>query len=224
MPVRRPRRTKPKKRVNRLALRKFARAVLNPQPVFTETYKLNQPGGNQPYTLISNSGGVLSVRISDLPQVAQYSGLYQKYRILKATFICLGRFNALSADINSASYNQSIGAGNAGMSRLVMAVNDSPAQVVPANETQVLTNNGCKIYDGKPKVVISCRPVPNTADANGNLITMPRQYIQFNVGGPDIPHFGIAWWHTMPFLGAVMTAQNDYEVYVKLTFQLADPR
>jgi len=204
--------------------RRRLRTMLNPQPVFTETYALTQAGVSTPYVLEANGGGILSVRISDLPQVAQYSALYQKYRILKATFICLAQWNSEASDINSSSYNQTIGAGNSGMSRLVFAVNDTPNQVVPANETQVLTNNGCKIVSGKPKIVMSCRPVPNTDDANGVVLTQGRKFINFNTGGPDITHFGIAWWNTQPFFGAFQTLNLGYRVYVKLTFQLADPR
>jgi hypothetical protein len=194
--------------------------MFNPQPVFTETYKLSTLNGG---SMAGNAGGLLTTRISDLPQVAQYSTLYQKYRILKAKFICLANWNSESSDLNSSMYNQSIGIANAGMYRLAYAVNDSPAQVVPANENDVLTDNGCRVVAGKPKITISCRPAPNTMDANGVELTQRKKYINFATQGPDITHFGVSWWATFPFIG-VANVPPTYEVYVKLTFQLSDPR
>lgn len=209
-----------RRRVNR----RVGRRVFNPAPVFTETFRI---AGNDPlapaYQLSSNTGGVMSVRISDMPQVGQYSALYQKYRILKAKFICLPQFVSESADVNAAGYNASLGLGNWGMARIVTAVNDSPDQIVPLSENDVLEDNGCRISTGKPKLTFTCKPVPDTLDANGNRMTIKGKYLNFQSLGPDITHYGIRWWYTLPNPGG--NVQNiPYFVYVKLTFQLSDPR
>ena len=227
MPVRRARKSnrplRPRRRVNR----RVARArMFNPQPVFTETFRIP---GNDPlapdYQLNSNTGGVLSVRMSDMPQLAQYKTLYTKYRILKATFICLPQFLSTSSDINAATYNQSLGFGNWGMGRIVSSINDSPDAVVPANEQDVLEDNGCRIHVAKSKLTLSCRPVPNTLDANGNRFTTTGKFINFTniLANPEITHYGIRWWYTLPNPGGNIT-NVPYFVYVKLTFQLSDPR
>jgi len=210
-----------RRRVNR----RVARArMFNPQPVFTETFRIP---GNDPlapaYRLASNTGGVMSVKISDMPQIAQYSALYQKYKILKAVFICLPQFVTNSADINAAYYNSTLGFGNWGMARIVTAINDSPDAIVPLSENDVLEDNGCRISTGKPKLVFSCKPVPDTLDANGNRMTFKGKYLNFNAAGPDISHYGIRWWYTLPNPGGNIQ-DVPYYVYVKLTFQLSDPR
>jgi len=212
------RRARVNRRVNRARM-------FNPQPVFTETFRIftDDPLA-PPYRLASNSGGVMSVRISDMPQIAQYNALYQKYRILKAKFICLPQFVTESSDVNAASYNGSQGLGNWGMARIVTAINDSPQQLIPLSENDVLEDNGCRISTGKPKLTFTCRPVPDTLDANGNRFTMKNKFLNFNgTAGPDITHYGIRWWYTLPNPGGNIQ-DVPYFVYVKLTFQLSDPR
>lgn len=218
------RKTKPRRR---FAVRRPLRFRGNAQPIFTESYVLRVQSGNPlavPYRLIANATGTLQVAMSDIPQVAQYSNLYQKYRILKAKFICLATWNSESSDMNSASYNQQNGLFNGGMSRLVYAVNNSPALAAPLSEGAVLAENGCKIVPGGPKILMSCRPVPNLLDANGIQLTQRGKYINFVAGDQQCPHFGINWAHTVPTIGNLPALNPWYEVYVKLTFQLADPR
>jgi len=223
---------KPRRRANgrrRRALVPYSpirrRLMFNPQPVFTETFRMAV--GSDPlrpyYQMDSNAGGVLSVAISQVPQLAQYSSLYTKYRILKAVFICLPQFVTESSDVNAASYNGSQGLGSWGMSRIVTAIQDSPAQPVPVNENDVLEDNGCKIYTGRPKLVLVCRPTPDTEDANGVKLTQKGKFINFATSGPDVTHYGIRWWHTLPNPGGNIE-NRPYFVYCKLTFQLADPR
>ena len=224
-----PYRRRARKSNRPLRRRRNARArrarMFNPKPMFTETYKQVIGALSAPVRLNANQGGTLKVQMSDLPQLDQYRGLYQKYRILKAQFICLATYDTTSADVNAAQYNATLGgaAGNAGMSRIVFAVNDTPNPPAVASETQVLTQNGCKIVTGKGKIVITCRPVPEVLDANGVILTQRGKFINFDGGVDECPHYGINWWHTSPqFAGS--TINPWYEVYVKLTFQLADPR
>lgn len=209
-PIRR-RRTNP--RVSKLRM-------FNPSPIFTESFALPDPVAGGQYLLSPNAGGVLSVSMDNLPQLAQYDTLYQKYRILKAKFICIPTHNSAAADVNS-----NLPAGgmvNAGLSRVVFAVNDSPNQAVPPSETAVLEDNGCKIVCGSPKLTMSCRPVPQTQDSVGNRFTMKNKYNNF--GTTNTIHYGITWWHSQPVLPGGAGYGTPYLVYCKLTFQLSDPR
>lgn len=218
---------KPKKRAQALPLvgRSRRSLMFNPQPVFTETFRLRV--GNDPlrpyYQLDSNAGGVLKVNMSQIPQIIQYNTLYTKYRILKAKFICLPQFNSESSDVNAAGYNASQGLGNWGLARLVSSIQDSPDVPNPLSEDDVLEDNGCKIAVGRSKVTLSCRPTPDTVDANGVKLTQRGKFINFVGVGDNIDHYGIRWWYTLPNPGG--NIQNiPYFVYCKLTFQLADPR
>jgi len=203
------------------------RSLGAPRPIFTETFRLKfgNPPLNPGYNMNSNAGGTLSVAISDVPQITNYSSLYSKYRILKATFICLPQFVTESSDVNAAQYNQTQGAGAWGMSRIVTAVHTTPGGGAnPGAESDLLQYNNCKIHTGKPKITLSCRPVPDLLDANGNQVTNRRQFINFS-GDADgeIEHHGIKWWHTLPNPGGNVT-DVPYFVYCRLTFQLADSR
>jgi len=114
-----------------------------------------------------------------------------------------------------------------GMGRFVWAVNDYPGVTAPTTELDVLKDNGCKIRPVKEMLRLSCKPVPLYEDANGILTTLKKNWINFQTG-PSAPadpkHFGISYWYTQPLLGATAQTNNDLQVYVKLTFQLADPR
>lgn len=199
------------------------RSLRNPQPVFTETFmKMN---GNNPYVLNPNAGGLLQVSISEVPQLAQYDALYTKYRILKCQYIFIPLWNTEASDANAANYNASLTPAviNSGLSRLVFSIDNTPDISPPVAESQVLEHNGCKIMVGKPKVTISHRPVPNVLDQNGVSMTFKDKYITFS--SVNALHNGISWWHTQPPLTNAASGYGvPFQVYCKLTFQLADPR
>lgn len=191
--------------------------ALNPQPIFTETYTKG--------VIVPNSGGILTVNINEIPQLAQYNTLYQKYRIVRASFTLVPQF--MPGEQNAASYNASSSVYAHGLGRFAYAVNDSPGVLAPGSELAVLQDNGCKIRPVRDMVKMSCRPVPLYEDANGILITLKKNWINFQTG-PSAPtdpkHFGISYWYTQPNLGTTPLTNNDLVVYCKLTFQLADPR
>jgi len=205
-----------RRRVNRRTNR--AR-MFNPAPIFTESFQLPKTGGQ--YALDPNVGGVLSVTMDNMPQLAQYSALYQKYRILKAKFICIPTHNTAAADVNSELPPG--GMQSVGLSRVVYAINDSPNQITaPAAESDVLRDNGCKIVCGSPKLTMSCRPVPDTLDSAGNRMTFKNKYLNFV--SVNAVHYGITWFHSQPVLPGSSGFGVPYLVYCKLTFQLSDPR
>jgi len=215
MPIRRTRRTRrPRRRVaRRRAHRRPLRA--NPQPVFTETYTFP--------SLLSGAGGVFKFSMDQIPQLTQYSNLYQKYRILKASIHLLPEFN--SFDQNQAENNAALSRTYYGLSRVAWSVNDTPNITGPANELAVLQDNGARIKTLMGNGVrMSCRPVPNVSDANGVEMTFKRKYINFEASGPNVPHSGISYWISQLVSSVDGSTNNVAICYVKLTFQLADPR
>lgn len=165
----------------------------------------------------------MKFNISDIAQVAQYQQLYQKYRILKARCTLLPQYT--NQDQNSASYNASVNVYAHGMGRFVWAQNDSPNLPAPTSEGDVLKDNGCKIVPVRSKVLMGCKPVPGTKDAVGVEMTFKNKFINFTpTPGGNIDHFGITWWYTQPSVGTTSLTNNELWCYVKLTFQLSDPR
>jgi len=205
-----------KPRANKKRQGRFRRRmVMNPAPIFTETYTLS--------SLAPNAGGVFRFSMDQIPQLAQYSGLYQKYRILRASVKLLPEYN--SFEQNAAENNAALSRSYFGLSRVAWATNDTPNTAVPANEIAVLQDNGSRVKAlSTGGINMSCRPVPSTNDANNVAMTLGRKYINFNNSGPNAPHSGIAYWLTQQVTGAAPAATNVAIVYVKLTFQLADPK
>jgi hypothetical protein len=179
-------------------------------PVFTETYKHS--------TVTQNLGGNLSVQISNIAQLAQYSSLYTKYRILRATFYWLPSY--VAHDENQAVVNAAGGQAWTGMGRVTYSVNDSPAVAIPVNEAQVLQDNGVKIVPMKSKLTMSCRPKPDCLDANGVRLTTG-QFINFNPAGPDAVHYGISYWYTQYGGGGVST--NPVDIFRSPVHQFSYP-
>ena len=216
-PARRGRPAKP-----RFALKSHPRRrmLYNPQPVFTETFKAT--------TLTANAGFNLSSVISQVPQVSQYSNLYQKYRIIKAVWLMFPTWSG-GEQQNVAVFNAASGPSvppglySVGTSRVVFAINDTPAQTLPTSENEVLQDTGCKVKFLDKKLTITNHPTADLKDANGVQMTLKKKFINFaTTGNPDVTHYGVNGWITQPVSGTG-TAQQ-YAVYCKLTFQLADPR
>jgi len=197
------------------------RHLYNPRPIFTETYSYLSTGHD--YICLANAGTLLTANMDNIPQLAQYTNLYTKYKILKATFICLPKFTN-QQDQNAAQYNASNATYGYGAMRAVYAINDSPDQAAPASEAAVLQDNGAVIkMVPQGGLRITCKPVPNTKDANGVQLTEKNKFINFS--STNVPHFGVSMWLSQPFTATGTSAVlNSVYGYVKLTFQLADPR
>jgi len=223
-----PRRSGPKRKyvrraMPRLPLGRARRGMLyNPQPVFTETYKATTLSLGSP-TPVAGVGFLLTANMDGITQLAQYSNLYTKYKILKCQFTLLPNFTG-GTDQNAALYNLSQGTMSVSTMRMIYAYDNSPAAAGPASEQDALEENGCKIKLLQNKVVIPCRPAPDTKDANGVEMTLRNKYINFASGGnPNITHYGVKGWLKQLFNNQPQFL-NDVDVYVKVTFQLCDPR
>lgn len=223
MPVRRTR--APFRRRGKKVMRRRVPRTLrfNPQPVFTETCRLTVVDTSPPvnYQMNSNSTGQLRVQMDMLPQLSQYSALYQKYRILKVTYLCLGTFNTQASDVNVAQSNIST-AVSYGMGRIAHVIQSSPSVAPPTSENSVLICNGARVISARPKFQITHKPVPNILDANGNQLSMKSPWLQFVNSGFNIPHGAVNWSYILPSSNPAFDPL--YAVYAKITFQLADPR
>jgi len=220
-----PKRAYKKRAVKRVPMRRGIgglrrRQLYNPQPIFTETYKGTTLTFGNP-SPIAGTGFLLTANMDGITQLAQYSSLYTKYKILSCQFILLPNFNG--TDQNAALYNLSQGTMSTATMRIVYAYDNSPAAAGPASEQDALEENGCKIKMLTNKLTIPCRPSPDTKDANGVEMTLRNKYINFTSQGPNINHYGVKGWLKQLYNNQPQFL-NDVEVYVKVTFQLADPR
>jgi len=197
------------------------RMLYNPQPVFTETYKGTTLTLGSP-SPIAGAGFLLTANMDGISQLGQYSNLYTKYKILKCQFILLPNFGG-GTDQNAALYNLSQGTMSTATTRIIYAYDNSPAAAGPASEQDALEENGCKIKLLMDKLTIPCRPSPKTQDANGVEMTLRNKFINFAAQGPNINHYGVKGWFKQLYNNQPQFL-NDIEVYVKVTFQLADPR
>lgn len=209
-------------KVNRL------RSAMNPSPIFTETYELTRSPAPGVATL-PNTGGVFKFNMDHIPQLSQYVALYQKYRILRASLLIVPEFSG--AEQNSAEDNSALSRTYFGQSRMALAINNSPSIVAPATELDVLQDNGSFVKSLSPRGIrVSCRPVPNvsvdslTPGVGAQPMTLGRKFLNFQAVNGNIDHEGISWWLTQLVSGGTPASKNIAIVYVKLTFQLADPR
>lgn len=242
MPTR-PRRQMPRKRVvpayvqRRRAgyggLFRRRRLITPSGPTFTETYLSPVNGG----VIVGNAGGIFQVRISDIPQVADYQTLYRQYRINWVKVMLVPDFAGTSIDINQVYAQNNAGGNAAGAPRIAFVVNDTPGLAAPANEGEVLEDNGCRIQSLLRGVWSkSFRPVPDksalTLDAQGQPLTgvyvRERKQPFLSFAAPQLPgnnplHNGISYWISHLAFGqqpAVMT----WKVYYKVNFSLRDPQ
>lgn len=199
------------------------RMTFNPTPTFVETYNAGV------LTIgAAGAGGQFTARISDIPQIADYIALYRQYRINWIKVMIVPDFNTSSADPNAAFYNGSVPVQNAGMSRIAWVINDTPAIPDPANEADVLTDNGAKVRALKSMWSASFKPRPDkfTGDAGGGAGVAVRekfnQWLSFaEQSGNNPVHRGISYWISLPANGG---AQINYNVYYKVSFSLRDPK
>lgn len=192
---------------------------------FVETYTPQQ--GN---VIPSNAGGNFAVRISDIPQIAQYQALYRQYRINWVKVILVPEFAGTGVDINQAYANNAAGLLTAGLARIAWVKNTTPAVANPLNEQEVLEDNGCKVRPLRSMWSASFRPVTDkyTGDAAGGAGVAVREKFRgfLSFADPLLPgnnplHYGISYW--ISHQNAAPAAQT-YKIYYKVSFSLRDPQ
>lgn len=206
----------------------------NPSPTFVETYK-----SKDLFQVIAGSPGAgrtFKVRISDIPQSLQYFNLYKQYRINWVKVMMLPKLNTEGTDPNIYTQMGALGGGplpSMGMARIVYSIQDSPNTGDPANEAEVLAENGCKIKPFRSKWSCSFKPVPDVAQTTpvGTIWTRQkyRQWFNFDnvLPGNNPEHGGVSVWVTLPGTQIAgdppVVVPNDYYVYYKVSFTLRDP-
>lgn len=190
------------------------RLTFNPTPTFVETYNFG--------TIPANAGGIYQVRISDIPQIADYINLYNQYRINWVKVTLLPRQNSYDPSSYLAT-----GRGNT-LPRIAWAINDTPALHAPATEQEVLTDNGAKI---KPIVNMwsaSFKPRPDkfTGDAAGGSGVAVREKFNQWLSFAELPgnnpfHNGISYFISSAIQGS---DTPTFDLYYKVSFSLRDPK
>lgn len=202
--------------------RRLGMRTANPQPTFVETFRLQDVINvtAAPYL------DAWKVRISDIPQIADYTALYNQYRINWVQHMLIPAYN--SEEANQAGANQGSGVlGYIGQPRIAYAIQDSPNVQPPATEQEVLEDNGCKIKTIHNVFKVSHKPVPDVAvfsNAAGQTVYTKQKYKQF-FNFTAVPA-------NNPLHGAVQVAitspgfnsSHPMAHYVKVSFTLRDPK
>lgn len=204
--------------------RQIGRAVMaaNPMPTFTETFQNPQ----QP-VILGNAGGNFQVNIGQIPQIAQYFNLYRQYRI---NWVKVMIFPELAGDVGDVNmlYAQNNAGGNAaGRARIAFAINDTPGLPLPANEGDVLQDNGCRVQSLGSKWSVSFKPVVDQQIVSGGVASVgtrlkQRSWLNFAVApNIDPTHYGVSYWISH-YVG--IPSATTYKVYYKVNFTLRDAK
>lgn len=170
--------------------------------------------------LSTNTGYTLAINANECPQFKTYSELYRRFRIKKVTYMLVPQYNVSQA-----------GVGSGQLPRVTYAIQDTNSSSgAPASEADVLVDNGCKIVAASSRVIyINTYPKPDLA-TDGVALQTP--VFQFNAQpwlnttnpennaqctGENVQYFGVNLWC------AGATGIQAYAVFVKATFEFADP-
>lgn len=135
--------------------------------VFSETYKASTEclGVNAlgevfiPAGPAQGTGVKLLTQMNRLPQVASYSTLWNSYKIIKAKFTIVPKYS--TEHFNEAQLGAAAALGIKENTRFAYAINDhDEALVAPANELNVLQDNGCRVKLFTKPMTITVRPKP----------------------------------------------------------------
>lgn len=208
--------------------RAAARARLgrfNPTPTFTETYVGNpipfriQGAGTTPGGQVT-AAGLIAVAMGDIPQIAQYTALYNQYCIRKVTAIMVPAYNVYDQPAVGSSVTQA--------PRLVTAIQDSADQAGPTSELDVLQDNAAKIRMFTKPVKFSWRPVAQVGEsllpAGGGLVGVSRKNRWLSTNNIVVPHNGLAYAFTTDTPPVNPDTTVLANVYFKITFSLRDPK
>lgn len=205
------------------------RLGMNPEPTFTETF---QKAADNVVVVAGSAGtgSVFKVRLSDIPQVQQYMTLYTQYRINWVKVMLLPNYNSATSDHNVADYNRTTATPYSGMARIVYSIQDSPNEQIPANEAEVLSDNGCKIKAFKTKWSCSYKPVPDVKQttADGSIYTRQKFRQWFNYDpttvGNNPEHGAVTSWITLPGDNLLRDSSMSFFCYYKVNFTVRDPK
>lgn len=200
--------------------------VYNPQPTFTETFALARD--NLSVQAGSSIGKVFKVAFNNIPQWPQYMNLYNQYKINWVKVMLVPAFDTNSADVNSGS----VALGQAGMARIVYAINDTPGETTPISEAEVLQDNGAKIRTMGTKWTCSFKPVADIGvQALGGTSVIPtkikkQQWFSFDSTtlSNNPTHGAVSAYLTLPGSAGTSELSVGYTCYYKVNFSLRDPK
>lgn len=217
-----------KKAPRKAPRRKFARGLRLSKPMrpsgkihyFNECFSLGPTYVNAP----AGTGFALGMKMTDLPQVANYSTLFTQYKILGVKLLIIPR--ATNTDSSTLQAGVVSGVAN---TRIAYAIQDSADYNPPASEIDVLACNGAKVRTGNRPFTVKYRPVPRLDQTDGTTLNTvgvgaKPQWINFDSHGADVLHYGVNMWVTTPAnsVGAYPIAVND--IYAYISFACRDPR
>lgn len=186
-------------------------------PTFTETLKVSTINGSASGV----SAGLLTMALNAIPQVADYTALYNQYCIKSVQFILMPSYDTYDGT-NVPTNPASITAP-----RLVYAVNDSAQQNTPGTELDVLTDNGCKIRMLDRPVRIRCRPVAQVgmSASTGGFVSETKKTRWLSTANPEVLHAGVSYAISQSISSQLPDPNIPLAVvYAKVTFSLRDPK
>lgn len=173
-------------------------------------------------------------KMTDLPQVSQYSALYQQYKLKSVQLILVPRITQADGTLASGGAG---GTGGLYNGRICYAIQDTPEYTAPSNEVQVMQMNGAKIAGTHRLLKIRCYPKPvlQMNDGVSGSPTSPlfigvsdyrnaTPFINFDNHGDAVPHTGVEAWITLPGALTGSSSVVVYDFYAKYSFVCRDPR
>lgn len=186
---------------------------------FNECFSLGPTYVNAP----AGTGFAIGMKMTDLPQVADYAKLYTQFKITKVKLLFIPRTTVT----DSTALQGGVVSGVAN-TRIAYAIQDSADYNPPTSEIDVLQCNGVKLRTGNRPFSITYRPVPRLAQLDGTTsltvgVGAKPAWIDFD-NGQDTLHYGVNMWVTTPAnsVGAYPIAVND--AYAYISFACRDPR
>lgn len=166
---------------------------------FSEPYELSY-GADINVAASSQGGGILTFSLNNLLNVTSYQALFDLYKIDKVTVKILPLGNmAPTGYVGSAS-------GASAIPQLFIAPNRDFYVPVPASESDILNDDGCRVINlTRPVTLTLWRPRPKVLDANGATIDyglMPNRIGQWLTTGGNAQtinqvrteYYGFRWW------------------------------
>lgn len=192
-----------------------SRLRYNTVPTFVETFKLDPITFNA--TAPGSTCGLIQNSLSQIPQVLQYTSLYNQYCIKKITAIFVPAYNVYDQPAVGSSVTQA--------PRFVYSIQNSAVVATPAVEADVLQDNGAKIRMFTKPIKVSWVPRPSVADAQvagGFAGVNTRGSKWYTTSDTVVVHNGLSYsfQNEIPLTGNPPIAQ----VYIKMTFSLRDPK
>lgn len=200
-----------------LARMRLAPRMYNPTPTFTETFKMTTLNGSS----TGVTAGLLQTCLNYVPQVTDYTALYNQYCIRSVQFILIpayDQYDSTNVTTNPAAITAP---------RLVYAINDSAQQPTPATELDVLTDNGAKIRMMDRPIRIRCRPVAQVgmSASTGGFVSETKKTRWLSTANPEILHSGVSYAISQTIPSSLVDPNCPIAtLYAKLTFSLRDPK